>query len=69
MYSELTVSTEYTLTPQDVADQVGTTRQTVSRWARKGQIPCLTTPGGWRRFRQADVDSFLERITHNGVAS
>lgn len=62
-------SEPFTLTPQDVAEQLGITRQTISRWAREGQIPCLTTPGGWRRFRQADVDAFLARITNAGTAS
>lgn len=63
MYRALTVDSErYELTPADVADLLGVARQTVSRWAREGELPHLTTPGGWHRFRRSDVDAFIERL-------
>lgn len=32
---------------------------TVIDWADKGLLPCFRTPGGQRRFRPEDVESFL----------
>lgn len=48
-------ATEHTLTPSAVAAIFGVTAKTVSRWAVSGELPCITTPGGHRRFRRADV--------------
>jgi excisionase family DNA binding protein len=33
--------------------------KTVSQWARDGKLPAITTPGGIRRFREADVQALL----------
>ena len=49
----------YSLSPQDVADQLGVHVDTVKRWADSGALPSLRTPGKWRRFRQEDVDQFV----------
>lgn len=42
------------------AQQLGVHPNTLRRWADEGQIPVLTTPGGHRRFAQADVEQFAE---------
>jgi excisionase family DNA binding protein len=48
------------LSPGDVARLFGVDPKTVCRWANKGWLPCIRTPGRQRRFRQADVDKFLQ---------
>ncbi|MBE7193288.1 MAG: helix-turn-helix domain-containing protein [Gordonia polyisoprenivorans] len=52
-------ATEHTLTPSDVAAIFNVKPKTVSRWATAGELPCITTPGGHRRFRYADVVALL----------
>lgn len=59
----------FNLSPEDVARQIGVVRQTVSRWAADGDLPCITTPGGHRRFRQEDVDRFIAGLSSTGAPS
>jgi excisionase family DNA binding protein len=59
---------EFTLSAGDAAGRLGVSRDAVSKWARDGRIPCLTTPGGYRRFRPVDVDTFAEEML-KGAAS
>lgn len=47
------------LTPSEVAAVFKVHPNTVSVWAERGRIPSFKTPGGHRRFRQADVEAFL----------
>lgn len=49
------------LTPTEVADRLLVAPVTVRLWANKGLLPSVTTPGGHRRFRAEDVDSFAVR--------
>jgi excisionase family DNA binding protein len=49
---------EYTLSTGEVAKRLGYSLDTIARWADKGLIACWKTPGGYRRFRPADVDAF-----------
>ena len=35
---------------------------TLRRWADAGEVPCLRTPGGRRRFSIADLDRFLNQM-------
>jgi excisionase family DNA binding protein len=49
-----------TLTPADVADIFGVSVATVREWANDGRLPSFRTPGGQRRFRQEDIDAYLE---------
>jgi excisionase family DNA binding protein len=49
------------LTPIEVADRLLIAPVTVRLWASKGLLPSVTTPGGHRRFRVADVDAFVAR--------
>lgn len=61
------VETErYELSPEDVAQRLGVSRQTISRWAANGELPCLVTPGGWRRFRDSDVETFIAALAAKG---
>lgn len=47
------------LTPTEVADRLLVAPVTVRLWASKGLLRSVTTPGGHRRFRSADVDAFI----------
>ena len=38
-----------------VAAQFAVDPKTVTRWANAGRLPCITTLGGHRRYREADV--------------
>ena len=40
------------------ADQLGVHPSTLRRWADDGAISVMLTPGGHRRFAQADIDQF-----------
>lgn len=44
------------LTPAEVARTFGVHPRTVSRWARTGRLPYVTTPGGRMRFHATAVD-------------
>ena len=38
---------------------IGVHPESVRRWAADGLIPFFVTPGGWRRFSRADVETFI----------
>lgn len=41
--------------PAEVAAIFGVNTKTVTRWAKLGQMDSVRTPGGHRRFREAEV--------------
>jgi excisionase family DNA binding protein len=43
----------------EAAAYLGVHPATVRRWADEGQIACIRTPGGRRRFTQGDLDAFM----------
>ncbi len=45
-----------------VARVFGVTPKTVARWADARKLPCVTTVGGHRRFRRADVDALAQAV-------
>jgi excisionase family DNA binding protein len=53
------MTAERLLTAAEVAAlfRVGTV--TVGRWALSGRLPSVRTPGGRRRYREADVAALL----------
>lgn len=51
-------ASDYTLSTRDAASLLGVNLDTVARWADDDRLPCLRTPGGFRRFRPQDVDAF-----------
>lgn len=53
-YSE----TDEWLTLSEAAQRLSVHPTTLRRWADKGDMPCMLTPGGHRRFLAADVDQF-----------
>jgi prophage regulatory protein len=48
------------LTAREVADALGVSAETVLRWTRRGELPAIKLPGGAIRFRQRDLDGWLE---------
>ncbi|HEV2376949.1 MAG TPA: BldC family transcriptional regulator [Streptosporangiaceae bacterium] len=49
------------LTPSEVAALFRVDPKTVTRWAQQGKIRSIRTLGGHRRYREAEVQAFLER--------
>ncbi len=47
------------LTPKQVAERFGVTVSAVADWANTGKLAYFRTPGGHRRFRVEDVESFI----------
>jgi excisionase family DNA binding protein len=48
------------LTPGEVATLFRVDPKTVTRWAAAGRISSIRTPGGHRRFREAEVRALLD---------
>ena len=46
-------------TPAEVATLFRVDPKTVTRWAKKGKLTFIRTPGGHRRFREAEVRALL----------
>jgi excisionase family DNA binding protein len=52
----------------EAADYLGVHYTTVRRWADAGQVPCIRTPGGQRRFSRAELSAFLAGMRSGGRA-
>lgn len=55
------------LTPGEVAALFRVDPKTVTRWAAAGRIGSIRTPGGHRRFREAEVNELLAKLTTEAV--
>jgi len=63
MEARHTVSDEASLAIGETARRLGVAVETVRRWEAQGVIASTRTPGGQRRFPQAEVDRILaERV-------
>ncbi|MEO7125626.1 MAG: BldC family transcriptional regulator [Nakamurella sp.] len=72
MSDETVPATERLLTPGEVAEMFRVDPKTVTRWASSGRIGSIRTPGGHRRFKEAEVKALLAKLTveaHDGPAS
>ena len=49
------------LTLGQAAKYLGVAQSTIRKWSDVGRVPAFYTPGGHRRYRRADLDTFLER--------
>jgi excisionase family DNA binding protein len=49
------------LTTAQVASRLGLASTTVHALTAAGDLPCVRTAGGHRRFSEADVQAFLDR--------
>ena len=55
------------LTPGEVASRLRVDAKTVTRWAEKGLIGSIKTPGGHNRFRRAEIDAIMNGEDPNSV--
>ncbi|GAA0980978.1 BldC family transcriptional regulator [Nocardiopsis tropica] len=51
---------EKLFTPAEVARLFRVDPKTVTRWAAAGRLSSVRTPGGHRRFREAEVRALLD---------
>jgi excisionase family DNA binding protein len=56
------------LTLGQAARYLGVAQSTIRRWSDEGRVPAFYTPGGHRRYQQADLDRFLESSGPNARA-
>jgi len=54
------------LTLGQAAKYLGVAQSTIRKWSDGGRLPAFYTPGGHRRYRRADLDTFLERSGPGG---
>lgn len=47
---------------QTAAQRLSVCKETLRRWDRKGTITSYRTPGGYRRFLEADIDKILQQV-------
>jgi excisionase family DNA binding protein len=49
------------LTLGQAARFLGVAQSTIRKWSDQGRVPAFYTPGGHRRFRQSDLEAFIQR--------
>jgi excisionase family DNA binding protein len=54
------------LTCKHAAYILGVTPNTIRRWADAGELSCIRTVGGQRRFSRAEIDRLIERLSRGG---
>lgn len=59
---------EKLLTPREVAARFAVDPKTVTRWARSGLLPSITTPGGHRRYRESVINALAEERVEKRAA-
>jgi excisionase family DNA binding protein len=57
------------LTLGQAAKYLGVAQSTIRKWSDQGRVPAFYTPGGHRRYRRADLESFVDRSGPGGHAS
>ena len=48
-------------TAREVADLLGVSSETILRWTRRGELPAIRLPGGALRYREDDLEAWLEQ--------
>ena len=48
------------LTARTVADLLGVSTETVLRWTRRGELPAIRLPGGALRYREDELEAWLD---------
>jgi excisionase family DNA binding protein len=54
------------LTLGQAAKYLGVAQSTIRKWSDQSRLPAFYTPGGHRRYRRSDLDTFLERSGPGG---
>jgi excisionase family DNA binding protein len=54
------------LTLGQAAKYLGVAQSTIRKWSDNGRVPAFYTPGGHRRYRRSDLDTFLDRSGPGG---
>jgi excisionase family DNA binding protein len=54
------------LTLGQAAKYLGVAQSTIRKWSDQGLVPAFYTPGGHRRFRRRDLETFLSRSGRTG---
>src|SRR3981081_4472774 len=54
------------MTLGQAAKYLGVAQSTIRKWSDVGRVPAFYTPGGHRRYRRSDLDTFLERSGPGG---
>jgi len=50
----------------EVAELLGVSPNTVTRWAREGRLPCQVTLGGHHRFDRELVEQLRQKLSRPG---
>jgi excisionase family DNA binding protein len=56
------------LTLGQAARFLGVAQSTIRKWSDQGRVPAFYTPGGHRRYRRSDLETFLERSGPGGAS-
>ena len=51
------------LRTSEVAQKLHVSPKTVSRWAKEGRLPFLSTLGGHRRFPSSEIDKLSQSLS------
>ena len=54
------------LTLGQAAKYLGVAQSTIRKWSDQGRVPAFYTPGGHRRYKRGDLETFLERSGPGG---
>jgi excisionase family DNA binding protein len=54
------------LTLGQAAKFLGVAQSTIRKWSDQGRVPAFYTPGGHRRYRRHDLETFLDRSGPSG---
>jgi excisionase family DNA binding protein len=57
------------LTLGQAAKFLGVAQSTIRKWSDQGRVPAFYTPGGHRRYRRRDLETFLDRSGPGGRTS
>jgi excisionase family DNA binding protein len=57
------------LTLGQAAKFLGVAQSTIRKWSDQGRVPAFYTPGGHRRYRRRDLETFLDRSGPGGRSS